>query len=149
MYDVMIVGAGVVGCAIARELSKYQVNACVIEKDEDVCNGTSKANSAIAHAGFDAKPGTLKAKLNVEGNLMMEQLSKELDFPFKQTGAFVVCVREEDKPKLQELLDKGVKNGVKGLRILNKEEAHEMETKSYRSGCCCTLCTDIRNCMSV
>ena len=76
MYDVMIVGAGVVGCAIARELSKYQVNACVIEKDEDVCNGTSKANSAIAHAGFDAKPGTLKAKLNVEGNLMMEQLSK-------------------------------------------------------------------------
>ena len=127
MYDVMIVGAGVVGCAIARELSKYQVNACVIEKDEDVCNGTSKANSAIAHAGFDAKPGTLKAKLNVEGNLMMEQLSKELDFPFKQTGAFVVCVREEDKPKLQELLDKGVQNGVKGLRILNKEEAHEME----------------------
>ena len=127
MYDVMIVGAGVVGCAIARELSKYQVNACVVEKDEDVCNGTSKANSAIAHAGFDAKPGTLKAKLNVEGNLMMEQLSKELDFPFKQTGAFVVCVREEDKPKLQELLDKGVQNGVKGLRILDKEETHEME----------------------
>ena len=127
MYDVMIVGAGVVGCAIARELSKYQVNACVVEKDEDVCNGTSKANSAIAHAGFDAKPGTLKAKLNVEGNLMMEKLSKELDFPFKQTGAFVVCVCEEDKPKLQELYDKGVQNGVKGLRILNKEEAHEME----------------------
>ena len=127
MYDVMIVGAGVVGCAIARELSKYQVNACVVEKDEDVCNGTSKANSAIAHAGFDAKPGTLKAKLNVEGNLMMEKLSKELDFPFKQTGAFVVCVCEEDKPKLQELYDKGVQNGVKGLRILDKEETHEME----------------------
>lgn len=127
MYDVMIVGAGVVGCAIARELSKYQVKACVIEKDEDVCNGTSKANSAIAHAGFDAKPGSLKAKLNVEGNLMMERLSKELDFPFKQTGAFVVCVREEDKPKLQELYDKGIKNGVKELRILDKKEAHEME----------------------
>ena len=71
----------------------YAGNDLMIEKDEDVCNGTSKANSAIAHAGFDAKPGTLKAKLNVEGNLMMEQLSKELDFPFKQTGAFVVCVR--------------------------------------------------------
>lgn len=127
MYDVMIVGAGVTGCAIARELSKYQVNACVIEKDEDVCNGTSKANSAIAHAGFDAKPGSLKAKLNVEGNLMMKELSETLDFPFKQTGAFVVCVREEDKPKLQELYDKGIANGVKELQILDKEQVHEME----------------------
>lgn len=127
MYDVMIVGAGVVGCAIARELSKYQVKACVIEKDEDVCNGTSKANSAIAHAGFDAEPGTLKAKLNVEGNLMMKELSETLDFPFKQTGAFVVCVREEDKPKLQELYDKGIKNGVKELQILDKKQVHEME----------------------
>lgn len=127
MYDVMIVGAGVTGCAIARELSKYQVKACVIEKDEDVCNGTSKANSAIAHAGFDAKPGSLKAKLNVEGNLMMKELSETLDFPFKQTGAFVVCVREEDKPKLQELYDKGIANGVKELQILDKEQVHEME----------------------
>lgn len=128
MYDVIIIGAGVVGCAIARELSRYQVKACVIEKDEDVCNGTSKANSAISHAGFDAVPGTLKAKLNVEGNLMMEKLSKELDFPFKQTGALVVCGREADKEKLQELYDKGIKNGVKELRILDKEEVHKMET---------------------
>lgn len=127
MYDVIIIGAGVVGCVIARELSRYQVKACVIEKDEDVCNGTSKANSAISHAGFDAVPGTLKAKLNVEGNLMMEKLSKELDFPFKQTGALVVCGREADKEKLQELYDKGIKNGVKELRILDKEEVHKME----------------------
>lgn len=127
MYDVIIVGAGVVGCAIARELSRYQVDACVIEKEEDVCSGTSKANSAIAHAGFDATPGTLKAKLNVQGSQMMENLSKELDFSFQQTGALVVCVREEDKPKLQELYDKGIQNGVKELRILEKEEAHEME----------------------
>lgn len=127
MYDVIIIGAGVVGCAIARELSRYQVKACVIEKDADVCNGTSKANSAISHAGFDAIPGTLKAKLNVEGNLMMEKLSKELDFPFKQTGALVVCGREADKEKLQELYDKGIKNGVKELCILDKEEVHKME----------------------
>ena len=126
MYDVIIIGAGVVGCAIAEELSRYQVKACVIEKDEDVCNGTSKANSAISHAGFDAIPGTLKAKLNVEGNLMMEKLSKELDFPFKQTGA-LVCGREADKPKLQELYEKGIKNGVKELCILDKEEVHKME----------------------
>ena len=90
MYDVAIIGAGVVGSAIAREISKYQVKACVIEKDEDVCAGTSKANSAIVHAGFDATPGTLKAKLNVRGNEMMEQLSKELDFPFKRNGSLVV-----------------------------------------------------------
>ena len=76
MYDVAIIGAGVVGSAIARELAKYQVNACVIERDEDVCCGTSKANSAIIHAGFDATPGTLKAKLNVKGNAMMDELSK-------------------------------------------------------------------------
>ena len=84
MYDVAIIGAGVIGSAIARELSKYDVNVCVIEREEDVCCGTSKANSAIIHAGFDAKPGTLKAKLNVRGNEMMDQLSKDLDIPFKR-----------------------------------------------------------------
>ena len=77
MYDVAIIGAGVIGSAIARELSKYDVKVCVIERDEDVCCGTSKANSAIIHAGFDAKPGTLKAKLNVRGHEMMDQLSQD------------------------------------------------------------------------
>ena len=84
MYDVAIIGAGVVGSAIARELSKYQVNACVIEREEDVCNGTSKANSAIIHGGFDATPGTLKAKLNVRGNFLMDELARDLDIPFKR-----------------------------------------------------------------
>lgn len=128
MYDVVIIGAGVVGCAIARELSRYEVKACVIEKDEDVCNGTSKANSAISHAGFDAMPGTLKAKLNVEGNLMMEELSKELDFPYKQIGALVVCTKETDQEKLQELYNRGIKNGVEGLRILGEREVRKMES---------------------
>ena len=82
MYDIAIIGAGVTGCAIARELSHYQAGICVIEREEDVCCGTSKANSAIIHAGFDAKPGTLKAKLNIEGNAMMDTLSKDLDIPF-------------------------------------------------------------------
>ena len=84
MYDVAVIGAGVVGSAIARELSRYQLKTIVLEKEEDVCCGTSKANSAIIHAGFDAKPGTLKAKLNVRGNEMMDQLSKDLDIPFKR-----------------------------------------------------------------
>lgn len=127
MYDVAIVGAGVIGSAIARELSKYKVNACVIEKDEDVCNGTSKANSAIVHAGFDAKPGTLKAKLNVRGNEMMDQLSKDLDFPFKRNGSLVVCTKDQDPALLEELLEKGKKNGVPDLRILDRDELIAME----------------------
>ena len=127
MYDVIIIGAGVSGAAVARELSRYKVNACVIEKEEDVCCGTSKANSAIVHAGYDAAAGSLMAKLNVRGNQMMEQLAKDLDFPFKKNGSLVVCLHEEDMPNLQALYERGVANGVKDLRILNQEELRAME----------------------
>lgn len=126
-YDVMIIGGGVAGAASARELSRYKVKACVVEKEEDVCCGTSKANSAIVHAGYDAATGSLMAKLNVRGNQMMEELSKDLDFPFKKNGSLVICLSEEDMPNLQALYDRGVANGVKELRILNKEEVLEME----------------------
>ena len=135
MYDVIIIGAGVSGAAAARELSRYNVKTCVIEKEEDVCCGTSKANSAIVHAGYDAAEGSLMAKLNVRGNQMMEQLSRDLDFPFKQNGSLVVCVHEEDKPQLQVLYDRGVANGVKGLRILNREELKEMEPNISDEAC--------------
>lgn len=128
MFDVIIIGAGVAGSASARELSRYKVNALVLEKDEDVCCGTSKANSAIVHAGYDAAEGSLMAKLNVEGNQMMPELAKELDFPFNPCGSFVVCLHEDDMPGLQELYDRGVKNGVKGLEIItDKARIHEME----------------------
>jgi glycerol-3-phosphate dehydrogenase len=127
MYDVAIIGAGVIGSAVARELSRYKVKACVIEREEDVCCGTSKANSAIVHAGFDALPGTLKAKLNVEGNKMMEQLSKDLDFSFKRNGSLVVCTEEEGLKKLEELKGRADKNGVPGVKILNREEVIAME----------------------
>ena len=127
MYDVIIIGAGVSGAATARELSRYNAKVCVIEKEEDVCCGTSKANSAIVHAGYDAKEGSLMAKLNVRGNALMEQLSKDLDFPFKRIGSLVVCKDEEDMPNLKALYDRGMTNGVPGLRILSKEEVHEME----------------------
>ncbi len=127
MYDVVIIGAGVIGSAIARELSRYQANICVIEREEDVCNGTSKANSAIIHAGFDAKPGSLKAKLNVRGNEMMDRLSKDLDIPFTRNGSLVVCTKDQDRSGLDELLEKGHANGVPDLKILECEELIKME----------------------
>ena len=127
MYDVVIIGAGVSGSASARELSRYKLNVCVVEKEEDVCCGTSKANSAIVHAGFDAEAGSLMAKLNVEGNQMMEALSKELDFHYKNNGSLVVCINEEEKPNLQALYDRGVENGVKDLRIIDREELVKLE----------------------
>lgn len=92
MYDAIIIGAGVTGCAIARELSRYQLNILVLEKEEDVCCGTSKANSAIIHAGHDAKPGSLKARFNVRGNELMDQLSADLNFPFTRNGSLVLCL---------------------------------------------------------
>lgn len=127
MFDVVIIGAGVCGAAIARELSRYELKVCVLEKEEDVCCGTSKANSAIVHAGFDAMPGTWMAKMNVQGNEEMEALAKELDIPFKRNGSLVVCTEKENLSGLKELYDRGIKNGVKNLRILNREEAHAME----------------------
>lgn len=127
MYDVIIIGAGVTGTACARELSRYKAKICVLEKEEDVCCGTSKANSAIVHAGYDAGEGSLKAKLNVRGNLIMEELSKKLDFPFKRNGSLVICLHKEDFPKLEILYERGKKNGVKGLQILYREQVKEME----------------------
>lgn len=135
MYDVAIIGAGVSGAAVARELSRYKAKICVIEKEEDVCCGTSKANSGIIHAGYDAAEGSLMAKLNVRGNQMIEQLSKELDFPFKKNGSLVICLDDEDKPKLQVLYNRGIANGVKELRILNREELKEMEPNISDEAC--------------
>ncbi len=127
MYDVVIIGAGVCGAAVARELSRYQAKICVLEKEEDVCCGTSKANSAIVHAGYDAVTGSLKAKLNVRGNELMGELAEKLDFPFERNGSLVLCLNEDEMPNLQELYDRGVANGVKDLRILNREEVLQME----------------------
>ena len=127
MLDVLIVGAGVVGCAVARELSRYALDVAVLEREEDVGAGTSKANSAIIHAGFDAEPGTLKARFNVEGCARMGALSQELDIPFRRNGSLVVALTAEDLPKLTELKARGEKNGVPELRILSGSEARKME----------------------
>ena len=127
MTDVLIIGAGVSGCAIARELSRRKVDILVVERDEDVCCGTSKANSAIVHAGFDAAHGSLMAKLNVEGSRMMPQLAKDLDIPFAQIGSLVVLMSEEDRPALNRLYQNGLDNGVEGLRIIERVELRTME----------------------
>ena len=127
MYDVLIIGAGVVGCAAAMELSKYKLSVCVVEKESDVCEGTSKANSAIVHAGFDAKPRTLKAKLNVQGSKMMPILAKKLDFAYKQNGAMVLCFDKADLPKLDELKQRADLNGVDGVSVITGDEARKLE----------------------
>ncbi|MCH1983608.1 NAD(P)/FAD-dependent oxidoreductase [Ruminococcus sp. OA3] len=126
MYDAVIIGAGVTGCAAARELSRYRLNICVLEKEEDICAGTSKANSGLVHAGFDAEPGTLKARMNVLGNRKIDALSGELDIPFRRNGAVVLCREGQDEAGLVRLMEQGHKNGVPDLRLLRGEELHRM-----------------------
>lgn len=127
MYDIIIIGAGVTGAAAARELSRCQARIAVIEKEEDVCCGTSKANSGIVHAGFDAPEGSLMARLNVRGNQMMGPLSEELDFPFRRNGALVVCRDPQKLSDLELLYQRGLANGVPNLRLLNGDEARRLE----------------------
>lgn len=127
MYDAVIVGGGVIGCAVARYLSRYQLNLCLLERGEDVCIGTSKANSAIVHAGFDAAAGSKKAYFNVRGSAMMEALSRELDFSYQRNGALVLCFDEGDLPHLRELHQRGKKNGVTGLEILWADALYQKE----------------------
>ena len=127
MYDVIIIGAGVVGCSIARELSRYKLSVAVLERSNDVAAGTSKANSAIVHAGYDAKPGTQKAEMNMMGNPMFDDLSRELDFPFKRCGSLILCFDDELRGELEALHRRGEENGVPGLRIVERAELEIME----------------------
>jgi glycerol-3-phosphate dehydrogenase len=127
LYDVVIIGAGVTGSFIARELSRYELKVCMVEKEADVAMGTSKANSAIIHGGYDAVPNTLKAILNVRGNKMMKQVATDLNVKFKQIGSLVLAFQKDDIPKLESLMQRGIANGVDTLEILSKEKLNEME----------------------
>lgn len=128
-YDIAIVGAGVTGAMIARQLSKYDLNIILIEKENDCAMGATKANSAICHAGFDAREGTLKAKLNVEGCRLMPEVCRELNVPFKQCGSLVVALSEAELDTLQQLYDRGIANQVPDMKILNKTELLQLESK--------------------
>lgn len=127
MYDVVIIGAGVTGGLIARKLSAYDLKICIVEKENDVAMGATKANSAIVHAGFDAMPGTLKAALNVKGSEMMPEITKELGVKYKKNGSLVIAFTEEDRAVVEKLLVRGRENGVKNLRIVEQEELRELE----------------------
>ena len=126
-YDVAIVGAGVVGGLIARELSRFDIKVALLEKYNDVAMGTTKANSAIVHGGFDAQNGTLKAKLNVEGTAMMPEVCQKLSVPFKKNGSVVVAFSEKEMEHINVLYERGIKNGVPELSIIDRDELRRRE----------------------
>lgn len=127
MYDVCIIGAGVVGCFIARELSKYDLNICLLEKEEDVSCGASKANSGIVHGGYAAKYGTLKGELCNKGNKMFKKLNEELNFGYRQTGGLVIGFNDEDADEIKKLYENGIKIGCDDIEIITKDKILEIE----------------------
>lgn len=127
MYDIAVIGAGIVGCMIARELSKYELSICVLEKEADVATKATRANSAIVHAGFDAKEGTLKAKLNVRGSKMMQQICEDLGVYYINNGSLVIGFNEKDMKQIHQLYSRGKTNGVEKLEILNQNQLQKLE----------------------
>ena len=126
MFDIAVIGAGVIGGMIARELTKFTASVCILEKENDVAMGATRANSAIVHAGFDAAEGSLKARFNVKGSEMMPNVAKELGVKYKNNGSLVVAF-ENEREDVEKILERGVKNGVKGLRIVEKDELRKLE----------------------
>lgn len=127
IYDVAIVGAGVIGGMLARELSKYKLSVCILEKENDVAMGQSRANSGIIHGGYDPIPGTLKAKLNSQGVELLFAAAKELNVPCKRNGSMVCAFSAEEEPLIRELYEQGQENNIPGLKILSGDEARTME----------------------
>ena len=127
MVDVVIIGCGIVGADVAYELSKYRFTTVVLERENDIATGTTKANSAIIHAGFDPKPGTLMAKLNVEGAQLTKELCSKLDIPYEQIGSLVLAFSREELITLEKLYEQGVQNGVPDLRLLDEGDLHLFE----------------------
>ena len=126
-FDAIVIGGGILGCMTARNLRRWKISTLLLEKEEDVCKGITRANSAIVYAGYDNKPGSLKAELTVRGNANMERLCEELEVPFSRCGSLLVTYDRESIPKLERKLKNGTKNGVPGLHLLTGGEAEEME----------------------
>ena len=126
-FDAIVIGGGILGCMVARNLRRWDISTLLLEKEQDVCTGITRANSAICYAGYDNKPGSLKAELTVRGNANMQQLCGELDVPFSRCGSLLVTYDEASVPRLEKKLRHGAKNGVPGLRLLTASEAQIME----------------------
>ena len=127
MLDVAIIGCGVVGAAAAYELSHYPLHTAIFEAENDVADCTTKANSAILHAGYDPEPGTRMARLNVEGVALAKEICARLDVPYRQCGSLVLALSPAELPHLQKLYENGLANGVPGIRLLSAEETRAME----------------------
>lgn len=139
MLDVIVIGGGVIGCSVARSMARYDLKIALLEKAADICEGQSKANTAIVHGGYDAKPHTLKAKYNVLGNEMFGALCSELDVPLKWNTSLVVCFSQDDIPKLEELKKQGEINGVPNLRIIGRDELQKREPNLSKNACAALL----------
>ena len=138
MYDIVVIGAGVVGGMVARELAKYQLKICILDKENDVAMGATKANSAIVHAGFDAKEGSLKAKMNVRGSQMMENVTRELGVKYVRNESLVVAF-ESERAEVEAIYERGIRNGVEGLRIVEHDELLDMEPNLNPNLACALL----------
>ena len=126
-FDVIVIGGGILGCFTARNLRRWNVSVCLLEKEGDVCTGITRANSAVVYAGYDNKPGSLKAAMTVRGNERMEELCRELEVPFSRCGSLLVTYDEASIPKMERKLQNGIQNGVPGIRLLSGPEAEAME----------------------
>lgn len=126
-YDIIIIGGGVIGSAIARELTRYQLSVAVLEKESDVCTQTSGRNTGMLHAGFLYKPGSLKARYSVEGNAEFDQVAKELDVPFKRTGKLIVGFTDEHRQRLEYFIERGKINGVPGMEMIDRERMDDID----------------------
>ncbi len=138
MRDIVIIGAGVIGGAVARKLSSYKLSITIVEKCSDVAMGATRANSAIVHAGYDAKSGSLKAKLNVRGSKMMREYAEELGVKYRNNGSLVVGFNDEDRAALNELCERGKLNGVEGLHVIDRDEILKIEA-NIGEGVTCAL----------
>ena len=127
IYDVAIVGAGVIGGMLARELSRYQLKVCLLEKENDVATGASRANSGIVHGGYDPEPGTLKAKMNTDGIELLYEAAKELHVPYKNNGSLVLAFSEKEDETVLELYERSKINGIAGISVISGNQARAIE----------------------
>ena len=138
-YDAVVIGGGILGCMTARSLRRWNISTVLVEKEDDVCRGITRANSAIVYAGYDNKPGSLKAELTVRGNARMDGLCAELEVPFSRCGSLLVTYDHASVPKLERKLKNGIQNGVPGLRMLTGAEAEALEPM-LKPGVAAALC---------